>query len=257
VPQSETPKSFGTDDPSLANDPMLQLTRIFVYFLQQLYRDAPAGLGLKWRPEEETSDLIISAESPVLDAVEKKPHITCVLGGSKWAGLGLDQLQAQSIIAGAGMRTHTDLVSSTISYHCQARNGLHARRLAWYSSYFTNVYRRVIMKSGGLHHVGVDHQIGPESDPSAFTGPSADKQVISVVATVPFYWQPQWRIRDPSEVFRQVRFDLNVKSPTAIYSANRTAMLRGARVNGRPVVTSPLEPSLVQVVKDSKFVGEE
>jgi len=236
---------------------MLQLTRIFVYFLQQLYREAPSGLGIRWRPNEETTDLIITAENPTLDAVEKKPHITCVLGGSKWAGIGLDQLQHLSIIADAGQRTHTDLVSSTMSYHCMARNGLHARRLAWYCSYFTNVYRRVIMKSGGLHHIGVDHQISPESAPSAFTGPSADKQVIAVVTTVPFYWQPQWRIRDPSEVFRQVRFELNVRPPTAIYSANRTAMLRGARVAGRPVTSTPLEPSLVQVAKDSKFAGEE
>lgn len=256
---SETIKDLEHDKPDLAVDPMLQLTRIFVYFLQNLYREAPEGLGLKWRPEEENSELLITDQKPRLDALEKKPHITCVLGSAAWGNLGLDQMQKRDMAFGTE-RTHTDLVSMTIAYHCQAREGLHARRIAWYSSFFTNVYRRIIMKEGRLHQIGVNHQISAETAPTTYTGPTAESEIISVVVTVPFYWQPQWRIRDVSEVFRQIRFTMNVSTPQQIYSAGRMAKLRGAQVNGRPVVTLPMEPkppTLTQVMVDNKFAGEE
>lgn len=243
---------------SLAEDPMLQLTRIFVYFLQNLFRECPEGEGMKWRPEEENSEIIISDQKPVLDAVEKKPHIICVLGAGRWGRLGLDQLQRQNM--DTGERKHTDLMSMSVTYDCMAREGQHARRIAWFSSYFTNVYRRIIIKGGRLHDVGTEHSISPESPPSNYTGPSTVEQLVSVSVTVPFYWQPQWIIRDPAEVFRQVSIELGVLPLESFYSAGRAARLRHARIGGRRVYPSPLqrqEPNLTQTVRDSRFVGEE
>jgi len=238
---------------------MLQLTRIFVYFLQNLFREAPEGMGMRWRPNEETTELIISDQKPRLDACEKKPHITCVFGAGQWAGLGLDQFQKGKPMSN-GERTHTDLVSSTVAYHCQAREGLHARRLAWNASYFTNVFRRIIMKGGGLHHVGVRHQIGPETGPTAFTGPLAEEKIVSVVATIPFYWQPQWLIRDPSTVWRSMVMNFSVGKPARRFSAGEAAQLKRASIYGRPVQpvpTRPEEPSLHQTMRLDKYAGEE
>jgi len=260
MPPSETIRGFEHGHAlALAEDPMLQLTRIFVYFLQNLFREAPEGMGMRWRPLEEQSELIISDQKPRLDAVEKKPHITCVFGAGQWAGLGLDQHQRSQPMSN-GERVHTDLISSTISYHCQAREGLHARRLAWNASYFTNVYRRIIMKGGGLHHVGVRHQIGPESGPTAYTGPLAEEKAVSAVVSIPFYWQPQWLIREPSTVWRSMVLNMAVGKPAKLYSAGTAASIKRASMYGRPVepvVTRPPEPELTQVVREDQYVGEE
>jgi hypothetical protein len=261
MPSSETVRGFerGTSL-SLAEDPMLQLTRVFVYFLQNLFREAPEGWGMRWRPDEENTELLITDQKPRLDAVEKKPHITCVLGESQWAVLGIDQLQKMKMMSN-GERTHSDLISATISYHCQAREGMHARRLAWNASYFTNVYRRVIIKGGGLHQVGMKHSITPESGPSVYTGPLSEEKIISVVVTIPFYWQPQWLIRDPSVTFRQVSMNLGVPPPAKRFSAGEAANIKKASMYGRPVVPVPTqsedETVLNQTVKDDKFEGEE
>jgi hypothetical protein len=247
---------FGELD--LAEDPMLQLTRIFVYFLQNLFRECPEGQGMKWRPEEENSEIIISDQKPILDAVAKKPHIICVLGGGQWGRLGLDQMQRQNM--DTGERTHTDLMSMSVTYDCMSKEGLHARRIAWFASYFTNVYRRVIIKGGRLHDVGTNQGISPESPPTNYTGPAVTEKLVSVSVTVPFYWQPQWIIRKPAEVFRQFSIELGVLPPEASYSAGRAAKLRHARIGGRRVYPSPLqrqEPELTQTVRDSRFVGEE
>jgi len=246
-------------DPSLADDPALQLTRIFVYFLQNLHATAPDNMGMKWRPDEDKTELIISAEKPRLTAVEKMPHITCVLGAGRWGGLGLDQLQSAKPLT-TGERVHTDLLSSTVSYHCQAREGLMARRIAWYGSFWTNVFRRKIMRGGGLHHVGVQHDISAESPPSAYVGDLVEGKVVSVTVTIPFYWQPQWLIRDPATLWRQMVLSFSVNAPTSHYRTGDAARIRSASIKGvplTPVPPVPPEPSLKQVTKFHKFQGEE
>ena len=244
----------------LDNDPMYYLTRVFVYFLQNLYRDFPEGHGMKWRPNVETSELAITAEKPRLSAVEKRPHITCVLGSARFSGLGLDQLQTQR--ASDGQRTHTDLIPMTMGYYCQAKSGLHARRLAWNSSLYTIILRRIIMRAGGLFQVGVQHDIGTERVPQMMEGaPPVDTELVEVPVIVPFYWQPQWRIRRASEVWRRMVITMNVNSVTAMYSAGRAMKVRPPMVKGVVVQTAPLptppSTSFVQKVEESKYFDEE
>jgi len=257
---SETVRGFERGStPSLGDDPTLQLTRVFVYFLQNLFREAPEGMGMKWRPDEETTEILITDQKPRLDAVEKKPHITCVFGEGQWAVLGIDQLMNQKMMT-TGERKHSDLISSTISYHCQAREGTFARRIAWNASYFTNVFRRVIIKGGGLHQVGMKHVITPESGPTVYTGPLSEEKIVSVVVTIPFYWQSQWLIRDPAHLFRQWKMTLSVSKPAKRFSTGEAVRIKQASIYGRPVKpipTKPEEPSFHQVVMDSKFEGEE
>lgn len=242
-------------DEGLDNDPQVRLTQIFVYFLQNLFREFPEGYGMRWNPNDETSEIVVTAEKPEVSSVEKRPHIVCVLGAYRWSGLGLDQLQNSR--ASDGQRQHTDLVPGTISYHCQAKEGLVARRIAWNASQYTTMFRRLIMKEAGMHHVGVQHEVGPESGLTAFTGPVSETELVSVVVTVPFYWQPQWRIKGPSSVWRNMELAMNVNGPKP---AGQTMNVRPAMVNGRPVNTRPIDPpstAFVQTVKDSNYSGNE
>jgi len=184
--ESVTVKSFtpvaGGDEIGLDNDPMYYLQRLFVYFLQNLFRDYPEGCGMKWGPNEETTEMVITAEKPELSAIEKRPHITCVLGSSHFTGLGLDQLQAER--ASDGERTHTDLVPMTMGYHCQAKKGLHSRRVAWNASLHTVQLKRILMRVGGLFHVDSRVQVGPEGPITQFSGASAENNLVEVVAKV-------------------------------------------------------------------------
>jgi hypothetical protein len=245
------------DEPGLDNDPMTQLTRIFVYFLQNLFREFPEGYGMKWSPNEETSEVIITNEKPRLAAIEKLPHITCVLGSMQWANTSLDQFQGSRM--SDGRRSHTDLVPSTMAYHCQAKHGLVARRIAWNASKYTNVFVRLIQRGGGLHHIARNHTIGPETAPTAFTGPTTETELVSVVVTVPFYWQDGWRITGPANLFRGFRVELDVKKGLPLYSAGRSSHINPPRVGGVPVTSVPLEreTAFKQVVLESNYEEEE
>jgi len=207
---SSTLKVFDPLEKSLAADPMTQLTRTFVYFLQNTFRDFPEGCGMKWSPEEENTEMMITAEKPRLEAIEKLPHIVCILGAAQWSNVSLDQFQRSN--AHTGARTHTDLMPMSVSYHCQAKEGLHARRIAWNASLYTNTFRRVIQRYGKLHHVAPSHQISAESPASAYVGQLTNEELVSVTVTVPFYWQPQWTITDiAAEKLRKITSTMGIR----------------------------------------------
>lgn len=253
---SVTVRDYRAEAPTLGDDPFLQLTRLFVYFLQNLFRDYPRGEGLHWSPDEEDTEIIITAEKPRTEAIEKTPHITCIVGASRWGGTSIDQMQSTKIATGE--RKHTDLMSCTVAYHCQAKEGIVARRMAWNASLYTNVLARILMRVGGIHHIDAKHDISPESPPTTYTGPLAEEELVSVVVTVPFFWQVQWKIRKPAEVWRGIRMMMNVNSVQGLYSAGRTNKLRPPAVKGRvvstaPIVTDPPETSLTQEVREDSY----
>lgn len=243
----------------LDNDPMYYLSRLFVYFLQNLFRDFPEGCGMKWIPDEEATEMLITAEKPSLEAIEKRPHITCVLGTTKFSGLGLDQLQNSR--SSDGQRVHTDLVPSMMTYHCQAKEGLHARRIAWNATLATMQLRRLLMRAGGLHHVGTNPDISAESPVGMFKGPKVENHLVEVRSNIPFYWQPQWRITRPAELWRRLKLTMNVNNVDQIYSAGRSNKLRPPMVKGVPVSTTPIHAppgtAFTQTVLEENFFGEE
>ena len=227
---SATVHKFSPLTPSLAEDPPTQLQRIFVYFLQALFEhDEFRRTGMWWNTKEDVTEMIITAEKPRLEALEKRPHITVILGAQKWGNLGHDQMQSRKMAVEE--RTHTDLISSNMTFHCQGKEGNHCRRVAWYVSYYINIFRRMIMRQGQLHEVSPDHMISAESPPTAFLGKIASEELVSVVVTVPFYWQPQWFIREPREQLEKIESTLRV----------RLHKPRPFSVRGRPAYSIPID----------------
>jgi hypothetical protein len=232
---SETPKAFVPLEVSQNEDPYAFMQRVFVYFLQSLFEHEEfQGTGMYWTPNEETTEMVISSEKPRVEVLEKTPHITVVLGTAQWSGLSIDQMQSMSMRTGE--RTHTDLVAMTVAYHCQAKEGNQARRMAWYSTYYTNMFRRMLMRQAKIHQIGSGHTISAESAPSAYVGQLSNDELVSVVATIPFYWQPQWRVRTPAPLAERFRFNFNLGQ-----------RVRPLTVRGRPVVSTPIDRSQVSL----------
>ncbi len=165
-----------------------------------------------WNRSEEDTELIITGQKPRLETLNKRPHIVVVPGSLSWGNLSLDQLKKRSSATGA--KTHTDLISQTMAYHCQAKEGNLASNLAWYSSFYTVVFRNMIQKHGKLHYIQPSPSISAESGPTAFTGPLVTDEIVSVVTHFPIFWQPQWRVTSPAPIARQIGFNLGVRQPT-------------------------------------------
>lgn len=237
---------FNPQDGTLAHDPFYFLQKLFVYFLQNLFRTFPAGYGLRWDPDETTAECMITAEKPTLSEIEKLPHITCILGAGQWNNVSMDQLQA--LRSSDARRTHTDLMSMTMSYHCQAKEDLDAHRLSWNASFFTNVFRRLIHQAGSIHHVAPNHHISAVTGATAYSGAKAENEIVAVVVTVPFYWQPQWRITKPAELWKRMVVSLSINEARPYQT--QPQQIRPPTVGGRPVTTVPIERAFVQVVSE-------
>jgi len=210
------------------------LAETFVFFLQNLFREFEEGSGVVWRPDEEDTDILITTEKPRLEAVEKVPHIVCVIGAMKWTGAGLDQLQGLNYRTGT--RKHTDLIPGTCTYHCMAREGIPAGDIAWLASFYTNAYRRAMMGSrgGGLHNVGVTHDLSPESPPTAYVGPTVNSEIVEVRVTVPFFWQPQWT-STPQNVSRFDKIRFFLQAELLGVGSGRQTKLSPPQYKGRPI----------------------
>lgn len=223
---SETIKHFDPLVPNQIEAPHIWLQKVFVFFLQSLFEHEEfRSTGMFWSRSEEESELIITGQKPRVEALNKRPHIVVIPGPFAWANLGFDQLQRKSMAS--GQRTHTDLISQTVAFHCQAKEGNFAQQLAWYASYHTIMFRRMLMRQGNLHHVAPNVQVSAETAPTAFTGQLTSEEIVSVVVQIPVYWQPQWTIRDPAPILQRFRVNLGVKQPTAPQS-----------FGGRPVYRS-------------------
>lgn len=209
---SDSIKHFEPVSTDIVENPTVWLQKVFVFFLQGFFEHEEfIGTGMHWSHDEEKTELIITSQKPALEAVEKRPHLVVTLGPFAWANLGLDQLQRKSMKSGE--RVHTDLISTTVAYHCQAKDGNFANTLAWYASSYTIKFRRMLMKQGKLHQVSPSVQVSAETSPTAFTGQLATEEIVSVVVQIPVFWQPQWRIRDPAPILRGIRTNLQIKVP--------------------------------------------
>lgn len=199
-------------------DPGEYFEIVFSNFLQGWFgHEEYIQTGMHWLGKagssddsHETSELIITAKKPTIDDIEKTPHLTIVVGPLQWSGIGLDQMQETKM--SSGERIHTDLVPGTVGFHCQAKSGMLARRLAWHASLAVLILRRLIMRVARVHHIATNPSISGETSPGAIVGPSTGTDVVEVVTAVSFYAQPRWRITTPAPVLRGIRAELAVRS---------------------------------------------
>lgn len=207
---SETIKTFEPTKLSIIDDPDEWIEAAFTHFLEGWFGHSIYDrTGMRWLANVETTEMIVTSKKPMIDDVDKNPHLVVLMGGSQWSGIGLDQMQ--ELRMGTGTRRHTDLIPGTVTYHAQAKDGSLARRIAHHAAFGTIVLRRMIMRGAGLHDVSPRLQKSAESPPTAIVGTNVNADIVEVSVAVPFYWQPRWRITNPAPTLRQIRANLMVR----------------------------------------------
>ena len=225
---SDAKISSGVPQPQgVGEDPLFHYTKLFVRFLQVVFSTFEKG-AYHWEPDLELTDIIISDQGIIgLDVVEKRPSIVCMRGGASWSNVSMDQFK--SFDFQTGVRTHTDLIASGMVYNCLAKEGLEAQRIAWIASYATRVLKRNLMRAG-LHRVGENVEMGPESDAGSLLGDSG-KEISLVPVSVPFFFQDTYGIGPVDNLLLK---DLNLRLTSEVNSlAERKVGLRPPAIGGR------------------------
>lgn len=169
-----------------AEEPLMHLTRVYLVFLQGLFKQFPEGC-YTWSEDEKLTEIWISDQSPFpRDRIQQRPAIITMRGPAQFTNLSLDNMQALNRINGTQRRS--DLVACTMSLNCVAKNGLEAQRIAWIV--FTHIRRfKALLQRQGFHKIGDELSIGPESDPGALINPVSDSEAVLVTVQSPFFFQ--------------------------------------------------------------------
>lgn len=166
-------------------DPLFYFTRVFLLFMQGLFEQFPTG-SFKWSFDEKLSEIVITDQAPIpRERIEQKPAIVVMRGPAQFANLTLDQLRKYDFTTGAKERT--DLMSCTMTINCIAKMGIEAQRIGWIVGRHVRGLKEILLRKG-LHKVGEEVSIGPESPPGTMIV-EPDPEWIMVTVYCPFFFQ--------------------------------------------------------------------
>jgi len=235
----------------LGEEPLYFFTRVYLLFLQGLFKQFPEG-SYRWSDDEKLSEITITDQAPIpKDRVEQRPAIITLRGPAQWGNISLDNIE--KVDARTGKRRHTDLVSCTMTLNVVAKLGLEAQRIGWIV--FTNLRRfnRLLQREGGMHQVGNQVSIGNESPPGAFVQPEADSEMVMVTVQSPFFfkWSEEITPLDAPRAHIEAHIKA-VLAPPDTTGVRQQTVLRQPTIRGVPVggTSIPLDPSVLnQTVK--------
>ncbi len=219
-------------------DPLYHYNRLFVQFLQWVFGSFDKG-NYRWDVDPELTDILITDQATVAHSVvERRPAILVARGPANYGNLSLDQFAGPrlnkkegfvpNLDNETGARRHTDLVATSASYNCLSSEGVEAQRLAHIAAMATRRLKRTLMHSG-LHRVGEDITVGPESAPGAIVSDDPS-EVVMVSVSVPYFFQDFWTVEPVDKVLLK-KLDLNLRSNVNFAPGERA--LNAPAINGR------------------------
>lgn len=213
------------EEQGLGEEPLFYFTRVFLLFLQGLYEQMPEG-SYRWSSDEKLSEIAITDQVPIpRERVDQKPHIVTMRGPARFANLTLDQMR--SVNPRTGEKERTDLVSCTMTINVIAKNGVESQRLAMMVATHIREFK-VLLQRAGMHKVGDEMDVGPESAPGSFVS-EPDPELVMCSVFVPFHFQ--WTMKSrPLNAALLRGIELKMKSALLPAAATTTAGSVKARV---------------------------
>jgi hypothetical protein len=171
----------------IGEEPLLHFTKVYLTFLQGLFKQFPSG-SYRWSESDADTEIMITDQGPVpRDRIEQRPAIVTMRGPAQFANMTLDQLKGVDWRTGA--REHTDLISCTMTLNCIAKSGVEAQRIAWIVMRHIRIFKRLLQQQGHMHKIGDELQIGPETPPGSLVAPEPDAEMVNVSVFSPFFFQ--------------------------------------------------------------------
>lgn len=226
-------------------DPLFHFTKVYVMFLQGLFKQFPSGC-YRWSENPKDSEIVITDQAPIpLDHIEQRPAIVTMRGPAQFANLSLDNLVSQD--SKTGQRTHADLVACTMTINCMAKFGLEAQRIAWIVMRHIRTFKRLLQRQGQMHKVGDEVSIGPESPPGAMVVPEPDSELVNVVVASPFFFQWSEKVTPTNSELLQ-NIEMHMCAQTSPPEALTTKAWEANVKLKRPTIKGvPIEGDSVQI----------
>ena len=140
---------------------LYQAQKTYVAFLQAYFASMPPG-DLRWIPNQEETDIIITGQAPVPESPHKVPIIAVVRSNAGFVGTSSGGVSEKFL---GYDKTFTDNINGTMVVNCIASEGVEAEDIAYYSMIGLRLFRKVLQTSGRIHTVANQIQVGPVTAP--------------------------------------------------------------------------------------------
>ena len=141
------------------DDPLYQMMRVFIIWLQGLFQTRPVG-DFRWLPELNETEIIITDTEPMdLQVTNKRPQIVVSHSTANFLGTSIGQYSRPNLFNQSA--TFTDLVGTTLSISFIGKNGVQMKALAWSVFMLIPIFRGNLARLAGLNKIEPQMQIGP------------------------------------------------------------------------------------------------
>ena len=207
-------------------DPLYYFTRIYLLFLQGLFKQFPEG-SYRWSDDEKLSEICITDQVPIpRERIEQRPAIVVMRGPAQFGNLSLDQMRV--VDPHTGMKERTDLVACTMSLNCIAKMGPEVQRIGWIVMSRLRGFKELIQRTG-MHKIGDDVSITPETPPGAMMQSEGDPEFIMVTVHSPFFFQWTERVT-PADAVKLREIEAHIYSailpPAGVTTAGHVELSR-------------------------------
>ncbi len=225
-------------------DHLKYYTMLFIAFLQGIFKENEEG-QFKWSPDLEKTEILISDQDTILPD-KYLPRIVTVRGPSAPLILYFNDENERNHQTGTEKRTQ--IIQSSITFHCIAKTGIEAQQLA------DNIYRSIniyykTLQQWGLHKIMRNPQISPETPANSVFSPEVISEGRLVMITYTFFYR--W-------TYTNTRSDLPAATSLKFYlnSALGNGELKDVKVaNPQHPGVSFNQPEASQPLQDPTFIN--
>lgn len=144
----------------LPEDRLYLATRTWLIFLQGLFKSRPRG-NMRWDDNEDETELLIHDQGATqVPQNNTRPIITTARGVAQATGLSLSGVASQDL--SGENKVFSDIIGSTMTFNCIAREGIQAQALAYTIMTMIPVFKESIQRLGKMHWIGNNIQVTPE-----------------------------------------------------------------------------------------------
>lgn len=168
----------------VTDDRLYLATRAWILWLQGLFSQRPPNM-YKWSENDTESEILIYDHNPTsTEQTNKRPFITTRRGVATLMGSSRDQTMTRDFSGDNVL--YSDIMQTSMSFTCVAREGIEAQEIAYLVSRMIPVFKASIQKAGRIHWISNQIQVFPETSHGEIIQGSSHPEWRAVQVSVPF-----------------------------------------------------------------------
>lgn len=190
-------------------DPLFYYTKLFIVFLQGIFKNRDEG-DFKFNEDANTTEILIADQANGFTDTNQ-PRIITARGPVSMLPLYMNDMVTRDNLQ---IKKRTILVQTSMTFNVIAKFGLEAQKIAWIVAHALSDYY-LTLQQFGIHKVFRSITVSPETPSGAVFSPEVVPEGVLIQVTVPYVIR--WTItQSPTDKFAARELNTYIKNKTGI-----------------------------------------